>query len=250
MLAYFVDLQSARAQASQGEVFLRGDQTTFLATLDPTQRLEQWSPQPSWSPPGDLDLRWLGACAWSEELAVATVQFLQECYWPLDTGEPTTNVVGISWLEIAIGIMFYFKEYIPIRRVTASGNLELVRLPNLQAAQIHGATLPEMANNVSLLFTQLKALVPSELFPPLNRTRVKSLYLLGHNQFSQGLQQRPRMAYQVAIITTTKLFLSSQKLPDFGFAGAEQHFDISDWNLRAQMAKSAVAQVRSLGVSP
>eukprot|EP00438_Fugacium_kawagutii_P027042 Skav210710 [mRNA] locus=scaffold1582:138841:140232:+ [translate_table: standard] len=243
VLEYVVALQTARAQASQGEVFnLVSSSGPNL--LDPSARFLSWNPHPCWSIQEQLDLRWLGACAWSEELAVAAISFLQDCAWPLEQEGHSSTVVGISWQEVALAIMFHFKEYIPVRRLTSTGTLELVRLPTFQSVQLHGATLSEMSNNVSLLFTQLKNLVPQELFPPLTRTRVKSMYLLGAPQFCQGLRQRPRHSFQEEVLTTAKLYLASGSLPNMGFCGSDGGFDITDWQLRSQRATEAIREVR------
>eukprot|EP00438_Fugacium_kawagutii_P016361 Skav233046 [mRNA] locus=scaffold3507:35949:36851:- [translate_table: standard] len=245
VLDYVTALQTARAQASQGEtVNIVASSAPNL--LDPSTRFLHWNPQPSWSIPDELDLRWLGACAWSEELALATISFLRDCAWPLEHEGQSTTVVGISWQEVALAIMFHFKEYIPIRRLTSAGTLELVRLPSFQAVQLHGATLSEMGNNVSLLFTQLKNLVPQEIFPSLTRTRVKSMYLLGSSQFCQGLKERPRHSFQEEVLTTAKLFLSTGSLPNMGFCGNEESFDITDWQLRSHRATEAIREVRSV----
>lgn len=104
--------------------------------------------------------------------------------------------------------------------------------------------MQEMATNVSYLFTQLQALLPEPIVPDLIRTRVKSLYLLGAAQFTQGIQQRPQMPFQSEIVTTAKLYLANQQVPNMGFQAPEDVFDITNWQTRVRMSTESVKDVR------
>lgn len=163
-------------------------------TFDPFQYLLQWSPSSVWIPPTELDMCWIHNCAWGSELADATIRYLQDCRWPDVDVSNSHNRVGITWLEIAAGIMHYLGEYIPVRCLDSTGTLHLIRLRNYEDAQLHSATLSEMGENVSRMLVQLVALTPKQLYPNTPRTTVQSMYFLGETHFGQGFQLRPKTA--------------------------------------------------------
>lgn len=126
------------------------------------------------------------------------------------------------------------------------GCLHLIRLRNLQDAQLHNATLVEMSENMSWALAQMVALSPTKLLPTMERCRVKSLYILGESHFHQGLILRPEMVVQEELAIQCRLYLDSgHKLPQMGFDAPSAAFHPSEWKPRAQQAQQARRDLRA-----
>lgn len=245
VLLYIADLQKSRAKADQGEDFTTASNQRVDVPFDPFQYLINWSPVGIWSQPNEYDFRWIHACAWSSELADATIRYLQDCEWPAAQPANGTSPIGISWLEIAIGVMHYLGEYIPVRRADASGQLHLIRLRNFSDIQLHNVSLREMGENLSMLFQQLMALTPTQLMPPVPRCRVHSLYILGATTWAHGFQLRPRTPFQEETTIQIQLYLQSgRKMPNLGFDQPTCSFLPTSWQQRQKIARQAMKEVR------
>lgn len=245
-LHYVVDLQTARAKADQGEDFTTSMAQQCSQTFDPFSYFVDWAPVSSWTFPDELDMRWICNCAWGSEVAEAAIQYLRGCQWPDVTHSRSTNPIGISWVEIAVGIMHYLGEYIPVRRYDATGRMHLIRVRNYDDVLLHHATLREMAENVSLLLSQLPKLTTTKLMPFAPRSRVRSLYMLGASHFSQGYQLRPRTEFQEETTITCVLYLQKGKvLPDMGFQQPSSSFSPTLWDTRKSLAAKSMKEVRA-----
>lgn len=252
VLEYIVDLQTARAKADQGDDFSGSIHQQQALTHDPYRYLADWSPEPAWTMSEEVDRRWFHRTAWGSDFADAAIQWLQGCRWPDQTTVRSTSAVGISWLEIALGIMHYLGEYIPIRRYDHEGRLHLLRLRNQADLHLHNATLREMGENTAMLFSHLVALTTTELFPCGTRGRVKSLYLLGEGHFSQGFLLRPQSQYQEEVVIQVQLYLQSNRaMPDLGFNLPSEAYPETCWKTRLRDTQLAMKEVRvANAVSP
>eukprot|EP00438_Fugacium_kawagutii_P009978 Skav234397 [mRNA] locus=scaffold873:178825:179898:- [translate_table: standard] len=106
-LEYIVALQTARAQASQGEELTTAANQGGNGPCDAVSILSNWTPTTIWPQPESWDLRWVDQCAWGIEVVDAAFQYLQSCQWPeapeLYSGYP----IGITWIEIALELMYH-----------------------------------------------------------------------------------------------------------------------------------------------
>eukprot|EP00438_Fugacium_kawagutii_P030559 Skav216836 [mRNA] locus=scaffold1340:175677:177086:+ [translate_table: standard] len=247
-LKYVVDLQTCRARALQGEDFSTATNQGGLGPFDPVQCFSNWQPETVWPQPESWDLRWVSRCAWGAELVDAACNFLSSCEWPNLAEVHGAYPVGITWVEIALELMFWYQEYIPVRRRDAGGELHLIRLRSWEDVQLQQVTLQEVADNVSMFFSQLQALCPTKLWPEnMSRCHVKSLYLLGDQGFLHGFSLRPRTVYQSETVLQTQLWLQSgRKMPNLGFDLPSKAVSPSEWPVRLRIAKRAMTSVRQV----
>lgn len=177
-------------------------------------------------------------------------EFFLRCRWPTDTHGPGYSPIGISWLEIAVGIMFILGMHIPVIRTLADGQSHLVHPATFQDIQMMCVTLSEMAKTVSHLTAQVSKLLRAPLLPDIPRASVKSMYILGETQYCQGFKVRPfkvrpSFDFQEEVMVTLELYVESgRKFPNFGFS---QRLDIDDslWLPRGRSARNAMAEVKS-----
>ena len=251
---YVLELQAVRARAEAGPGSIVPDQIGPLVTRDPVKLLKEWRPQEVWKMPARVQLQGLRKCMWGWQTAFATYKFFQSCAWPTNTVGPENIAVGISWMEIAIGIMIHLETYLPIKRPDGTGAERLVFLTNLGDAQQHGVTLTELAQTGYSLTKQICNLIPERLFPDVPTGRVKSLYMMGESYQCMGLMLRPTFEHQERVVQHISDFIQSQRqLLDLGLPGCEQwsvdkQFNDMLWQARYDRSKVVISEVKKVRV--
>eukprot|EP00438_Fugacium_kawagutii_P003391 Skav226333 [mRNA] locus=scaffold4486:141980:143035:+ [translate_table: standard] len=245
VLQYFVELNRARAITTNQQHTARGHTHTFEEALHPVISLQQWRPLQYWQPTPvpEEAMQHLAACSWTEPIARATVKFFASCKWPTTTSGPGYSQIGISWIEIALGIMFHSECYFPVRRILADGQSHLVHGRTHFDLEQLGATLSEFGKSASHLTAQVQKLLPWKLLPEVPRSAVKSLYILGETCYCQGFRDRPSFDFQEEVITVCELYLKrGRRFPDMGFCRELEILE-SNWLWRSRHARSEMDKV-------
>ena len=250
---YIVALCVARARADTHNHNI-SHQPQEQTSTDPLELLSAWNPPDFWCPPAQVQSQGLVESVWGWQAAAAAFQFLRSCKWPSQVHGPTIKPVGISWLEVALGIMYKMGTYLPIKRITADGDVRLVYLSSYDMAEAHKTTLSEQAETASLLMQHILTLVPERLVPHIPRGRVRSLYMLGETYMCTGWLWRPAFDDQRNIMQVAKRYIENGRiLPDLHFTTKPQwQTDAKKMNLswhermsRAKTVQLAVREVRA-----
>lgn len=127
--------------------------------------------------------------------------FFRSCQWPQPKQSPGKEDPGLSWLEVAAGIMFQLGTFLPVKRQLPGGETVLHWVSSFQDAQIQQITLAEQSEAAYNLSRQLQSLIKEPLYPSdIKRMRVRSVYMLGDSTVCQGFAQRPTFASQHAVM--------------------------------------------------
>ena len=250
---YIVALCVARARADTNNSTVPC--TTHEPTsTDPFELLCDWNPDSFWSPPTQIQSQGLVDCVWGWQVAAAAFQFLRSCKWPINDHGPTSKPIGISWLEVALGIIDKMGTYLPVKRITADGDVRLVYLSSYEMAVAHQTTLSEQAETASLIMQHILTMVPERLIPNTPRGRVRSLYMLGETYMCTGWLLRPAFDNQRGILQIAKRYIENGRiLPDLQLPTKQQwRTDAVKMNLtwherisRARPTQMAVREVRT-----
>lgn len=243
---YLIALQTIRTKVDQTNTNMGlADQCQVLAA-DPCTLFSQWNPADFWQPPQRIQPQGLQHCAYGWQVAFAVMKFLQQFRWPTLEFGPLPEPVGISWTEMAVGMMLELNAYLPVKRQTADGQFVPVFLPTYTDATFHHTSMAEQADMARILFGQVTDLIPERLFPDTRRGQVKSLYMMGESHFAGGLELRPAIPRQDVTMQTVKQFLASDRqLVDFHFPGIEQ-WQVDKWksSLTWQQRQQRMAEAR------
>ena len=208
---YIVALCVARARADTHNNHMP-QQLQEQTSTDPFELLSEWNPPDYWAPPAQVQSQGLVESVWGWQVAAAAFQFLRSCKWPSQVHGPTIKPVGISWLEVALGIMYKMGTYLPIKRMTADGDVRLVYLSSYDMAVAHKTTLSEQAETASLIMQHILTLVPERLVPHIPRGRVRSLYMLGETYMCTGWLIRPAFHDQRNILQVAKRYIENGRI--------------------------------------
>eukprot|EP00435_Cladocopium_sp_Y103_P029715 s341_g7.t1 len=224
-----------------------------LHATDPCQLFSDWVPERFWTAPRPVQAQALDKCPFGQQVAYATLKFLMSCKWPTHEYGPLPDPVGVSWLEIGLGIMLELGAYLPVKRQSADGSYHPVFIHTYADALLHATTMTEQSEQARYIFAHVNDLIPERLLPDIPRGQVKSLYLMGDTYFTTGLMLRPYFAKQREVMCMVRNFLAgSRKVIDMGFrktAQWQRDFQKADWqwNRRiseAQAARRCVRQAR------
>lgn len=162
VLQYFIELNKARTVACSHQHAARGHMQVAMEHQRPVIALQEWSPTEFWQAPfhDPGDCAHLEACSWTAEVAIATVKFFLSCRWPTTTSGPGYSPIGLSWIEISLGIMLFLQKYLPVRRYLADGQCHLVHGPAHHDLQMMGVSLGEFGKSTSHLVAQVTKLWP------------------------------------------------------------------------------------------
>ena len=249
---YILELQAVRARADAGYGTTVPEQLGTIVPRDPLKLLKEWRPEEVWRMPTRVQLQGLQKCMWGWQTAFATYKFFQSCAWPTNTVGPEDIAVGISWMEIAIGIMIQLNTYLPVKRKDVSGVDKLVFLRNLGEAQQHGVTLTELSQVGYSLVKQVCNLIPERLFPDVPTGRVKSSYMLGEGHQTMGLLLRPCFEHQERVVQHLSDFIQSRRqmldlnLPGCDQWGVDKRLNHLSWNARYERSKVIINEVREV----
>ena len=142
------------------------------------------------------DMRFLQDCAFGQEFARLTVDWLCQFKWPPQDVTPLDGHCGTSWIELAVSWMCWTKRYIPLLRPDGEGNLKVL-LPGCynHAADYH-MSFTEAGTMLEKLLGNVQALCPQRLMPDCKRNKTSTLYHLGDGKWYQGILQRPVLPAQ------------------------------------------------------
>lgn len=191
---YMLDLQMTSAKTKslpEGSVV---EPVMVQAGTSPMELFSSWQPVNVWPRPQTCDTSALRECAWGEQVARATYEFLRVCEWPMPSDGPGPLAPGITWTEMALAISYTMKAFLPIRRVSADGNQYVLWVADFQDVERYDVTMTEQAQAAQQVVTQVMALVPQTLIPDPTRSLVRSMYMQGETFQRNGLKIRPKVS--------------------------------------------------------
>eukprot|EP00435_Cladocopium_sp_Y103_P016701 s2818_g4.t1 len=197
---YVLALQMVKMKVDMSNPAMGVAEQCRLHAADPLDLLTDWTPDDFWMAPRQVQGQGLESCTYGQQVAIATLKFLRQCKWPTEVYGPLPEPIGISWLEIALGIMLGLEAYLPVKRQDASGAFYPVFLKTFTDAKLHHTTMTEQSEQARYIFGQVTDLVPERLFPDTPRGQVKSLYMLGETCFTPGLLLRPSYPRQGQVL--------------------------------------------------
>lgn len=160
----------------------------------------EWTVEPSWSMPQQLNLDFLTFCPYGHQNACDMLLWLQRCVWREDTIGPLQRSTGMSWIEMAVSWVFTFKLFLPITREVKQGHKQVLVPGTYESALQWGMTLAEQGAAFCYLFDSVTALIPQRVAPPLKRIRGNSLYMLGCSSQGHGPSFRPVVPHQAEMV--------------------------------------------------
>eukprot|EP00435_Cladocopium_sp_Y103_P048853 s1750_g14.t1 len=247
---YILALQKVKIQVDMSNPAMGVAEQCRIHATNPCELLANWAPQEFWMAPRQVQGQGLEACPYGQQVAIATLKFLRQCQWPTLEYGPLPEPVGISWLEIAFGIMLELQAYLPVKRQDVNGAFCPVFLGTFTAAKLHHTTMTEQSEQARYIFGHVTDLVPERLFPDTPRGQVRSLYMLGETCFTTGLLLRPAFPRQGEVVELVKRCLTNNRmLLDLDFSGVRQWQTDRDkhswpWNKRLQFAADFRRRVR------
>eukprot|EP00438_Fugacium_kawagutii_P035366 Skav222151 [mRNA] locus=scaffold2756:24903:25991:+ [translate_table: standard] len=161
--------------------------------------------------------------AWGATWGRLFFNWLGNVRWPSAESDVADQHVGITWIELAISLMLWSKQWLPLRRKGRDDRDVLIVFANLDELAGYQVKLSEFAETVSQMFTQFSSLVDVEIIPPLGRRLVTSAYIQGFVIHSAGLAQRPMLPNQAEVADLLAGYLKTHKGPawtallDLGF---------------------------------
>eukprot|EP00438_Fugacium_kawagutii_P015146 Skav220615 [mRNA] locus=scaffold507:317499:318095:- [translate_table: standard] len=187
----------------------------------------------------------------------STQRWLQDLQWetaPNPDFEVDTDV-GIAWTEVAISMALHRGMWLPVKRVTASGETSILQPCTVEEAATWGIDLAEQTASAHALVTHFKALVPDEVIPSNCKFgKCGALYMQGYFQWSTGIRPRPAFPFQAEVLEILRTYLLTHhsklgQLPsistDSGFEQwTEDRENTMPWNQRWQKLQSILHQVR------
>lgn len=156
-------------------------------------------------------------CAWGHTLAKCMLHWMDEVRWPTHPDVEQQQNLGITWIELSLSFMLYTNLYLPVKRKDNHGIERLLVFHSLTEVRAHNVKLSEVANLFSILYKQLEELIASEVWPPIPRQLVNSLYTQGASIFSYGFSWRPQIPMQTQVLDILHAYLAQHKGPAFDF---------------------------------
>lgn len=135
-------------------------------------------------------------CAYGQQTAERTIQWLSQLRWPTDQRGPQGHETGTAWIELALSWMLYNQAFIPVLRAADSGGKRVIVPGSTASAHELQVTLAELGTNLSAVVDNVAALVPEALTPKLHRRKCKSLYVQGCLRHTQGIVGRLCFPFQ------------------------------------------------------
>eukprot|EP00438_Fugacium_kawagutii_P009916 Skav216409 [mRNA] locus=scaffold457:478079:479827:+ [translate_table: standard] len=246
---YVLDLQMTLAKAQTMVPGSRLNPVLQIPAQNPMQVLQEWQPHPSCSFDTEVDDTALQHCAWGWQTAAAMVRFLRGCRWPTDVLAADSSP-GLSWWEVAMGVILELGTFLPVRRKTSDGVTMSIWISSYQDACRFQVTMAEQSETVSHLYRQVQGLVPQTLAPSVVRGRVKSMYMLGEMSQNTGLSHRPFYQRQRQVVEHLHRFVhEGRRLPDLGGNvpqwECDQRRTLEPWDERCRLARVAVRKVKN-----
>ena len=156
-------------------------------------------------------------CACGHTLAKCMLHWMDEVRWPTHPDVEQQQNLGITWIELSLSFMLYTNLYLPVKRKDNHGIERLLVFHSLTEVRAHNVKLSEVANLFSILYKQLEELISSEVWPPIPRQLVNSLYTQGASIFSYGFSWRPQIPMQTQVLDILHTYLAQHKGPAFDF---------------------------------
>ena len=218
-----VSLQKVRAQAqTDTEV----DEVETQQTSDKIlEAFANWQFEESleWAPV--FDTSYLHFSTYGEDIALKTLTWISNFTWPTGVCGPTGRNTGVSWVELGLSWVFSHRQYLPINRLSSSGEMKIV-IPgsDYDATHFH-VTISEPGASIFAILRNVAALTPQQVFPEQTTAKCGSLFFQGHTGYTMGWSKRPSFPYQREVAATLRAgFLDGSKtklewLPIFGIAG-------------------------------
>lgn len=148
---------------------------------------------------------------WGAQAMLTTQQWLQQLKWETDLDKLSRldRDIGISWTEVAISMALFRGMWLPVKRVTATGEPVIIQPANLAETRNLGINLAEQTASAHALVTQYKALVPNLVLPDSCKFgKCASLYVQGYHQWSTGVSQRPNFPRQQEVTALLSNYIS------------------------------------------
>ena len=149
---------------------------------------------------GEVDLQFLDDSAFGRLTAERTVQWLREFSWPADDSGPLQSTTGTTWVELSLSWMCFHRLFLPIIRTDQQGEKQLCFPGTADAARLHGATFLEFGTMLQKVLNNTIALIPEPIWPECKRIQAPALYQLGEKRFHTGINLRPRLPEQKAVL--------------------------------------------------
>eukprot|EP00438_Fugacium_kawagutii_P016342 Skav208940 [mRNA] locus=scaffold1880:16603:18072:+ [translate_table: standard] len=209
---YLIDLQMARAQAEHPNDEHVSEQPLHHELL---AMLREWTPSNPWVFP-QVQLRDnLQHCAWGQQCAHAVVEFCQQCVWPAEEEPVGGQHLGISWTELALGLVLFLGTWLPIKRKDRHGDAYLIWIADHQQALAQHVTMAEQSDAAAKLFRHVQMLLGSNIYPPSKFGRVRSLYVMGESYIGKGFSIRPRIPRQTEMLSLlSESIANGRSLPE------------------------------------
>eukprot|EP00438_Fugacium_kawagutii_P026374 Skav206095 [mRNA] locus=scaffold2150:239336:242452:- [translate_table: standard] len=169
------------------------------APQDLLAQARQWAPVNGWRMSSDLTETWLESSAWGLHCMHTVKTFLQGCVWATEQDEGPLADMGVSWAELALGLVLVHGTWLPVRRKDAAGVEYLHQPQSSQEAQSMGVTLGEQSRVAQQLVSQFQSLIPQPVAPDLQGGKVRALTLYGSALHMAGLRRRPSYPQQAEV---------------------------------------------------
>lgn len=218
-----LSLQKVRAQAQPDTL---AEDTTTQQTGDKIlEAFTNWHIEEPlvWDP--IFDTTYLRFSTYGEDIALKTVQWMANFTWPTGGLGPTGRETGVSWVELGLSWVFFHMKYLPISRLSSSGEMRIVIPGSDYDASHFNITLSELGASVFAVIRNVAALLPQPMFPEQSTKKCGSLFFQGHVGYTMGWKKRPTFPEQEKVASTLREgFLNASKnklewLPVFGIEG-------------------------------
>lgn len=211
--------------------------------------LEPWEPE---MPSHDRTDQFAWGASWAEAFG----HWLMEIQWPAQDNGCQIQEDGVTWLELALSLQWYSKQWIPLRRVNSSGQVSLVTFQDYEQLATYQVSFAEMADTLNIMWKQFAALHDGVLAPEMKRGLVPSLFRQGATIHSSGWWRRPTFPHHEAIATILHDYFKVHKgtsmveVPRLPFACDQTMLGRSrvelqgTWTHLSAVAAAAVKQIR------
>ena len=242
-------LQKVRTQAQKDTVV--EDKTTQLTGDKILDAFANWQFDESleWAP--QFDTSYLRFSTYGEDIALKTLTWFSNFTWPTGVLGPTGRNTGVSWVELGLSWVLFHKQYLPISRLSSSGEMRIVIPGSDYDANHFHMTLSELGASVFAVIRNVAALTPQQVFPDQTTVKCGSLYLQGHSGYTMGWSKRPIFPAQkdvAQILRNGFLDETNNKLewlPIFGIVG-DNVFLANSAAERARVANVQMKMVRKI----
>ena len=219
--------------------------------------LAEYAVHSPWTPK-TIRVHQLGDFAGGLAFAKIILQWAQQLKWPSGPDQHDLQDLGITWAELAISFMCTMQIFIPVARQVQAGHQELFMPLTIDEVKAHHIRLSDISEMFSVLVYQVAEFLDVEMWPPVPKRMIRSLYVQGALQQTHGYIWRPEIPSQQQVTQAMDRYLRRFRSAAFdGFPDIRVHPDATlvtqlrkdiagDWKARCQTASIKRRKMKTL----